>query len=87
MTIVTFTEQGARIHEGADPKDFKGQQFLVDPTFPRGVPPHQWKLVNGFIEGTPASELPIIPRQTDYTVFKYIGALLLGALIEYLIRS
>ena len=41
-TIVTFGPNGARIHEGADEADFKGQEYLVNPKFPKGVAPHNW---------------------------------------------
>lgn len=71
-TIVTFGPNGARIFEGADPKDFKGQTFLIDPVFPRGVPPHLWKLKNGAIEGVPITPKKIQVSVLVYTLVGYI---------------
>ena len=64
--IVTFGPNGARIYEGADPKDFKGQTFLVDPVFPRGIPPHLWTLENGQIKGA-----QVVPQKKQISVYVY----------------
>ena len=81
-TIVVFGSNGARIYEGAEEATFKGQSYLVSPEFPKGVPPHLWKLVDGKIEGTP-TPLPV-PR--NYTLLKYLGLFIAGALLGYFIR-
>ena len=39
-----------RILHGVNPSEYyKRNDAVVNPKFPRGVPPHQWKLVNGEI--------------------------------------
>lgn len=87
--IVTFGPNGARIHEGADPKDFKGQKgFLIDPIYPRGVAPHEWKLhPDGHIEGT--SPIPPAKKRSfnpvDLAAF-LSGFALAFLLFRYLIK-
>jgi len=80
-TIVVFKEDGSvRINEGANEADFKGQTYLVNPSFPPGVPPHQWKLADGKIEGSqPPSTSPFKPPY-----FWYITIFSIGALLGYL---
>jgi hypothetical protein len=77
--IVTFGSNGARIYEGADEKDFKGQSYLVNPKLPRGVPPHLWKLENGQIVGAAA------PPKKPFQLPNYVY-LTLGLLIGFLLR-
>jgi len=49
--VVIFTAQGARILTGVDIRDYAGRtDVLINPkSFPRGVPPHCWTLVDGKI--------------------------------------
>lgn len=77
--IVTFGTNGARIHEGANPEDFKGQSFLVDPAFPKGVPPHQWKMVDGKI-ATPVHSLQA-PKKRNYLKWALVASLILNAIM------
>ena len=82
-TIVVFNKDGSvRINEGANEADFKGQDYLVNPIIPRGIPPHQWKKhPDGYIAGTPATV-----KKKDFTTLKYIATCLLGVVIGYLIH-
>jgi hypothetical protein len=72
--IVTFGPNGARIYEGANPKNFKGQTFLINPTLPRGIPPHLWKLVDGKIEGAP--EKPEEAVEAPVWIYTLVGFIL-----------
>jgi hypothetical protein len=83
-TIVVFSAKGARIHEGVNEADFKGQSYLVDPVFPKRLPPHQWKLSsNGLqIEGTATLPQP----KRDHKILKYLTLSLLSFLLGYLIH-
>ena len=81
-TIVVFNKDGSvRINEGANEADFKGLDYLVDPKFPRGVPPHEWKKhPDGYIIGTPP------PKSTkSYQMWVDMGLLLGGAVVGFLI--
>ena len=44
MTVVVFTQQGARIYHGNNniKKFIKQENVLVNPVIPRRVPPHLW---------------------------------------------
>lgn len=85
MTIVVFTDNGARIHEGASVADFKGQKYLVNPAFPPGVPPHLWEMVNGKIEASILPSLPIKAVKGRRGAYLFISGLLLGYLIHFFI--
>lgn len=81
-TIVTFNSNGARIYEGADEKDFKDQNYLVNPKFPRGIAPNEWKLhPKGYIMGTEAPA-----KIKDYNKIKYLACMLAGMALMYLLR-
>jgi hypothetical protein len=82
-TVVVFSENGVRILEGANPSEWvNNKQALINPKFPRHIPPHLWKLVDGKIEGT---AVPTVVKK-DYTIYKYIATALLGALAGYLLH-
>lgn len=54
---VVFSDTGARIYSGINPADYKHTpNCLIDPSFPRGVPPHHWKIVGGEITEMSDSE-------------------------------
>lgn len=56
-TVVVFGQQGARIHSGANPDDFRGRgDVLVNPIIPRGVPPHLWEKHEDLIRTITQSE-------------------------------
>jgi hypothetical protein len=56
-TVVVFEKNGVRILEGVDERDYRGRgDVAINPVFPRGIPPHKWKFVNGKIE------LPVPPQ-------------------------
>jgi hypothetical protein len=77
--VVVFTDKGARIYEGANPKDFKGSNFLIDPRIPRGVPPHLWKMhKDGYIVGT-------VPKPKDYTRYIEAGLFMAGLVVSFLV--
>lgn len=85
-TIVVFNKDGSvRINEGANEADFKGLDYLVDPKFPRGVPPHQWKRENGAIVGAATVVLPKpnLLKQLRF-LLPLISGILIGIGIAYL---
>jgi hypothetical protein len=61
--VVIFSEAGgAKILHGEDGSKYKtATNALVNPEFPPGIPPHQWKLVDGKI-GTTNSASAVIPQ-------------------------
>jgi hypothetical protein len=64
---VVFHENGARIFQGINPDDYKGvPNVLIDPVLPPGVPPHEWKLVDGKIEVQSEDEKKRFMRAFDH---------------------
>lgn len=52
--IVRFSQNGtgARVSYLDDVSTLQGDlRVLIDPKLPRGIPPHEWKLVDGAIQG------------------------------------
>lgn len=46
--VVLFTDKGARIRHVADVSPYcKDPRALINPVFPKGIPPHLWKLEDG----------------------------------------
>lgn len=59
--VVIFDKDGAvRIVYAEDISIYQGKpNCLINPTFPRGVPPHLWKLDGDKIAGTPSLPPPV----------------------------
>lgn len=54
---VVFHQTGARIFHGVDPNKYRHVRgCVVNPEYPKGVPPHYWKLVEGKIVEMSAME-------------------------------
>lgn len=80
-TVVVFSDTGVRIYEGVSAADYAGRKdALINPAFPRHVPPHLWELSNGKIEGS----LEVVTVKKDYTYWKYLGFVLLGASLTFI---
>lgn len=75
-TVVIFDRNGVRIKEGADARDYQGRtDVAIDPTLPRGIPPHLWVLEDGKIQlpkalGNSAIQLPALKEPTKLNWFK-----------------
>jgi hypothetical protein len=71
---VVFTKAGAKIYHGINPESYVGRtDVLIDPVFPKGVPPHLWKLVDGKIQGTEGPKA--LPRKLTERERALIAAL------------
>lgn len=59
--VVLFDEKGVRIFHADDVKDLAPylhkKNCLIDPVYPRGVPPHLWRLKDGKIAVKESLEL------------------------------
>jgi hypothetical protein len=92
--VVVFAKgQAPRILTGVNPKDYLGRSdCLINPTFPKGVPPHCWTLSNGKIHAIPrASEKPLsshpqVTLKQHLRIAEALAIALLFSLLTYLLK-
>lgn len=89
--IVIFTNQGAVIKHCQDPTEFLGRtDVLINPEYPKRVPPHLWALKHGKIvvlSEKQASEQKLLPTPTSKKRPIRLGYYLLGVLSGILLSG
>ena len=67
-----------RILHGINPSDYKGRKdVLIDPAIPRGIPPHEWIIKNGQIQGT----VPTLPSKKPNLIGYYALGVVSGIIV------
>lgn len=83
--IVLFTGSKVRIIHGADGACYKlNPNALINPVFPKGIPPHLWKLGKGKIETDVAKKASTLSKHWRVSR-PLITAFLLGAIASALV--
>jgi hypothetical protein len=85
--VVVFASNGARIYHTLDVSEFSTMtNILINPVFPRGIPPHRWRLENGAISVVDETLAKEPARQGTFKRnYKELAlCLALGALLGFL---
>ena len=85
--VVIFTADNARVLKGVRVEDYRGRpDVLINPELPAGIPPHQWKIVDGKIGVKAAhTEKNVIPKYIPLYVKTAAAAFVLGLVLGVLL--